>query len=121
MAAQNGQRRSERLLLDVPVIICGRAADHPIFQEETFTVTVSAHGALVMLAAKVAIGQTLVIINPESRGEREARVCYLGPDRAGLAQVGLEFKVPAPEFWAVSSPPRDWNLPQTPGFDGDSQ
>ena len=27
-----------------------------------------------------------------------------------LAQVGIEFKEPAPEFWPLSSPPLDWNV-----------
>lgn len=111
MAGQTGQRRSERILLDVPVVICGEPADRPAFREETFTLTVSAHGALLMLATKVALGQRLVVMNPQNWDEREARVSYLGPDRAGLAQVGVEFLEPAPEFWAVNTPPADWKLP----------
>ncbi|HUA00686.1 MAG TPA: hypothetical protein VMB02_10165 [Candidatus Aquilonibacter sp.] len=109
--AVSGQRRSERILLDVPVVICGGSADRPTFREETFTVTVSAHGALLMLASKVALGQHVVVMNPQNWDEREAKVSYLGPDRAGLAQVGVEFAEPAPEFWAVTTPPPDWNLP----------
>lgn len=111
MAGQTGERRSERLLLDVPVVICGGPADHPAFREETFTVTVSAHGALLMMATKVTLGQRLVVMNPHNWEEREARVSYLGPDRAGLAQVAVEFLQPAPEFWAVNTPPADWKLP----------
>jgi hypothetical protein len=111
MAGQTGQRRSERILLDVPVVICGGFAERPAFREETFTVTVSAHGALLMMATKVALGQRLVVMNPQNWDEREARVSYLGPDRAGLAQVAVEFVQPAPEFWAVSTPPADWKLP----------
>jgi hypothetical protein len=111
MAGQTGQRRSERLLLDVPVVVRGGSADRPTFREETFTVTVSAHGALLMLASKVTLGQRLVVINPQNREERDARVSYLGPDRAGLAQVAVEFLQPAPEFWAINAPPPDWKLP----------
>ena len=111
MVGQTGQRRSERILLDVPVVICGGPADRPAFREETFTVTVSAHGALLMLATKVTLGQKLIVMNPQNWDEREARVSYLGPDRAGLAQVAVEFVQPAPEFWAVSAPPANWNLP----------
>ena len=55
--AQAGQRRSARVLMDVPVVIRGESADQSPFREETFTVTVSAHGALVMLAANVASGK----------------------------------------------------------------
>lgn len=111
MPGYTGQRRSERILLDLPVVICGGSAEHPTFREETFTVTVSAHGALVMLAAKVALGQKVVVMNPQNWDEREGRVSYLGPDRAGLAQVAVEFMQPAPEFWEVSTPPANWKLP----------
>jgi hypothetical protein len=108
MGKQTGKRRSERILLDLPVVICGGPADRPAFREETFTVTVSAHGALVMLATKVVLGQRVVIMNPQNWDEREGRVSYLGPDRAGLAQVAVEFVQPSPEFWAVASPPENW-------------
>ena len=41
-----GKRRSERVLLDVPLFIEGKAEGTQDFKEETFTLTVSAHGAL---------------------------------------------------------------------------
>ena len=42
------QRRSERVLADLPVLIRSQSAGNDSFQEETFTVTVNAHGALLM-------------------------------------------------------------------------
>src|SRR5215472_9730081 len=72
--AGTAQRRSERVLVDLPILVSGESADHGAFQEETFTVTVSAHGALVMLATKVTIGQKVVLTNPANHGRREARV-----------------------------------------------
>jgi hypothetical protein len=102
-------RRSERVLLDVPVVLLGETADHRAFREETFTVTVSAHGALLMLQAKVTLGQRVTLANLENQAERRAHVAYVGGDHAGLAQVGLEFEQPAPGFWPVASPPQNWN------------
>jgi hypothetical protein len=32
----------------------------------------------------------------------------VGGDHAGLAQVGIEFEQPAPQFWPVSPPPANW-------------
>ena len=104
------QRRSERVLFDAEVVIRGESANHKLFQEETFTVAVSAHGALVLLAAKVDLGQKLVVLNPKNWDEREGRVAYTGPAHAGLAQVAVEFAAPSPEFWAMSSPPADWHV-----------
>jgi hypothetical protein len=109
--AQTGQRRSARVLMDVPVIVRGESSDHSSFREETFTVTVSAHGALVMLATSVALGQRIVLMNPLNRDEREGRIAYRGPLHAGLSQVAVEFTQPSPEFWPLDAPPSDWNKP----------
>jgi hypothetical protein len=104
------ERRSQRVLLDVSLVVHGESKDKQPFREETFTVTVSAHGALVLMASRVELGQNVRLLNPKSWDEREARVAYLGKPHAGLAQVGIEFTQPAPEFWAMDSPPADWNL-----------
>ncbi len=108
--AQTGQRRSERVLMDMPVMVRGKSANQVDFQEETFTVTVSAHGALMMLATRVALGQELVVVNPKNSDQREGRVAYLGAAHAGLAQVAVEFYEPAPEFWPIYPRPADWNV-----------
>jgi hypothetical protein len=109
-AAPSGFRRSQRLILDVPLVICGGAEDHRPFREETFTITVNAHGGLLVLEHRVSLGQKILLMNPKNWDEREATVASLGPPYAGLATVGFQFIRPAPEFWAVSSPPADWNL-----------
>jgi hypothetical protein len=102
------QRRSRRILLDVPLIVRGILWDESPFREETFTVTVSAHGALFMLAAKVRLGEKLVLTNTQNGEERDGRVAYIGSEYAGLAQVAIEFARPAPEFWPIDTPPADW-------------
>ena len=104
----NEYRRSQRVLLDVPLIVTGESPEREAFQEETFTLAVSAHGALLILAARVAEGQTVQLENPETHQQREARVAYLGSRYAGLRKVGIEFTRPAPDFWPVTPPPPDW-------------
>jgi hypothetical protein len=104
----NGKRRSERVLLDVPLVIRGQSANRQPFSEETFTLTVSAHGALIVLAANVELGQTVKLTKIKTTDEREAVVAFLGPPYAGLATVGLQFAKPAPDFWPVAAPPADW-------------
>lgn len=106
----SGLRRSKRLILDVPLVIRGEVEDKGLFREETFTLTVSAHGGLVVMENQVALGQKVVLMNPKTWDEREATIVFLGPPYAGLAKVGVQFARPAPEFWAISSPPPDWDL-----------
>ena len=102
------QRRSARVLLDIPVAIWGESPDEQTFREETFTVTVSAHGALVMLASKVSVGQRVVLRKLTDGIEIRGRIAYVGMPHAGLTQVGIELDRPSPEFWPVSQPPTDW-------------
>src|SRR5271156_4865084 len=106
--AELGQRRSERVLLDVPVVVRGESLDRSGCEEETFTVTGNAHGALLMLASNVRLGQQVRLINQASHEEREARVAYRGADHAGLSQVAVEFAQPCPGFWPVSPAPSSW-------------
>ena len=100
--AQLERRRSPRRLLDVPLIVSGETAEKRPFREETFTISVSAHGALVLLANRVALGQTIFLIKPGTRQEQEGRVSRLGAPYGGLAQVAVEFAQPVPEFWPDS-------------------
>jgi hypothetical protein len=102
------KRRSERVLADVPVLVRGRSMSDGGFQEETFTVTVNAHGALLMLAAQVTLGQTVTLVSLKNSAERVCRIAYKGPVHAGLAQVGVEFSEPSPGFWPVEVP-ASWN------------
>ena len=69
---------------------------------------VNAHGALLMLERKVAVGQSVIVTNPKNWDDREGKVAYVGASYAGLARVGIEFTWPAPDFWSVSSSPADW-------------
>jgi hypothetical protein len=106
----SGLRRSKRVILDVPLVIRGEDEDKRPFQEETFTVAVSAHGGLVVLENRVAVGQKVVLLNPKTSDEIEATIGFLGPPYAGLATVGVQFVQPTPGFWAISAPPADWNV-----------
>ena len=47
------RRRSQRFLLDVPLVVRGESAEQQPFEEQTFTISVSTYGALVVLANKV--------------------------------------------------------------------
>jgi hypothetical protein len=109
-AAASAVRRSKRVIVDVPLVIRGEAEGKRPFREETFTLTVSAHGGLLVLENRVALGQKIVLMNPKTWDEREATIAFLGPPYAGLATVGVQFEQPAPEFWAIPSPPADWNI-----------
>ena len=98
------RRRSPRQLRDVPLLIRGDSSlEQQPFQEETFTISISDYGALVLLAARVVLGQRLLLVNLSTQNKMEGWVARLGPPYGGLAQVGIEFAQPAPEFWPAQS------------------
>jgi hypothetical protein len=109
-APASALRRSKRVILDLPLVVRGETEDKRQFQEETFTVTISAHGGLLLLENRVALGQKVMLVNPKTWDEHEATIAFLGPPYAGLTTVGVQFAQPAPAFWAISSPPADWNI-----------
>jgi hypothetical protein len=94
--------------LEVPVVIRGKSEYQKPSEEETFTLVVNALGALILLAASVGLGQMSVMVNGETKEEREAQVAYRGPVHAGMNMVAIEFMRPAREFWHVSFPPESW-------------
>jgi hypothetical protein len=97
-AARIERRRSTRLPVRLEVIIC---SEEGRFQEQTHTSSLNIHGVLVVLAAQVAIGDSLIIQNPENWSERGGRVIRLGRCYAGRTEVGIEFMEPDPDFWLI--------------------
>ncbi len=92
------RRRSPRLTWDVGLIVRGES-----FSEKTFTISINQHGALLLLEAKVVIGQKIFLWNPLTTNEVESKVVRFGSEYAGLAQVAVEFLVPSTEFWPFSA------------------
>jgi hypothetical protein len=102
------RRRSLRFLLDVGLAVRGESVEKKAFREETFTTSVSAHGARVLLSAKVALGQKLFLRNSETQKDMEGRVAHINPIHDGFAQVGIEFAQPSPTFCPAGSPQNGW-------------
>jgi hypothetical protein len=72
------RRRSSRLPVKVTLVVCGQSPEKQHFQEETSTLSINAHGALVALATEVTLGQRLLLLNPQTWNERAGRVTRLG-------------------------------------------
>jgi hypothetical protein len=73
--------------------------------EKTHSIIVNAHGALILLAAEVAVNQILRVENSNTKEELLCRVTSLGQNFMGKTQVGIEFIYPSPDFWGTRSAP----------------
>jgi len=54
-------------------------------------------------------GSKVLLQHKATQEEQECHVAFLGPVRAGKAEIGLEFSSPRPAFWRVTFPPADWS------------
>ncbi|MGA8143586.1 MAG: PilZ domain-containing protein [Candidatus Acidiferrales bacterium] len=107
-----GRRRSMRVLLSVPINVSGKTAENQDFQEETRTLVVNAHGALISLAAHVAPHQNITLSNKATQQSIDCRIVHLGNAQGGKTQVGVEFVKPSAKFWQIDFPPDDWVVPE---------
>jgi hypothetical protein len=103
------RRRSQRVLMQVPVRVRGTDSQGNSFEEESETLAINAHGALTLLNARVTSGSKILLQHKRTQEEQECHVVFLGPVRAGKAEIGLEFSEPRPTFWRVAFPPEDWS------------
>jgi hypothetical protein len=103
------RRRSQRVLMQVAVRIRGNDAQGKVFEEETSTLAINAHGALIPLQVRVTSGCKIFMQHNGTKQEQECHVVFLGPVRSGKSEVGLEFTEPCPTFWRVAFPPEDWS------------
>ncbi|PYT90967.1 MAG: hypothetical protein DMG36_19760 [Acidobacteria bacterium] len=107
------RRRSQRVLMQVGVRVRGKDAQGKDFEEMSETLAINAHGALVLLNARVISGGVIHMKHNKTGEEQECHVAFLGPVRGGKAEIGVEFVTPSPNFWRVAFPPEDWS-PKSP-------
>jgi len=112
-AVEPSRRRSMRVLLSVPIRVMGKNIRNEDFEEQTRTLVVNAHGALISLQAPVAPNQSVLVANKATNQSHECRVVHVGTQAAGKIQVGIEFMKPSPSFWQIDFPPDDWVMPES--------
>lgn len=102
------KRRSQRILLKIPIKVTAQFGhDEPIV-EDTTTLEVNAHGALIALAMRVRAGQKIILRNWATAKEQECRVVHIRETVSGKSEVGIAFPFAMARFWNVEFPPPDW-------------
>ncbi len=102
------RRRSQRVLMTIPVRVSGQSGVGSYFEENTHTRAVSAHGALILVSTQVYRGQRLTLSNVQTKAALECVVAHIDRRQSDHPQVGVEFTLPNPMFWHVAFPPKDW-------------
>jgi hypothetical protein len=99
----------EPVALETAVVATGArpgdtAAKRELFTEETVTVLVFEHGAVIRLSAAVADGQLLFLSNKKTGKEVVTQVMRKRAFRPTNCYVDLEFTEACPGFWGIEFP-----------------
>jgi len=113
------RRRTQRVLLRLPILVITRGPNGQHVSENAFTMNVSANGALIQISTRVEVGQKILCRNPDTLEEQFIRVVHVTPAAENKSEVGVEFLKPAPKFWRISFPPDDWT-PKDPEISADT-
>lgn len=105
------RRKTQRVLMKVPVRVSGLNTLGSQFEEESYTVAVNANGALVALSAPIVRGQQLKLLNIATQDAAEVVVAHIARHQGGQSEVGISFILRNPNFWHVTFPPSDWTPP----------
>jgi hypothetical protein len=104
------RRRAERVALRVPVFVYGHGLRNEPFHEESSSINVNHHGALLALSRKVKSGQELLLTNPATHAEQSCHVIFLKKRKQKrIVEVGVAFTEPAPHFWGLPDEPPQIN------------
>ncbi|MGH9804648.1 MAG: hypothetical protein ACRD4D_05710 [Candidatus Acidiferrales bacterium] len=99
-------RRSQRVLMAIPVHVAwsGRSGDR--VEEEAVTEIVNAHGALLRMKAPVALGTEVEVTHGHTKKTSKGVVVYAEePEKGKRVGVGLELEASSHQFWGISIPP----------------
>ncbi|HKW57423.1 MAG TPA: hypothetical protein VJN42_08700 [Candidatus Acidoferrum sp.] len=106
----SNRRRSERVMLQIPITVVAETLDHQHLEEGTHTLVVNAHGGLMKSKLDLLVGQPITLRN-HAGAEESCRVVRIDQTGTDSFAVAFEFDRPAPRFWPVVFPPKDWELP----------
>ena len=107
---ERNRRRSERVVLRVPVMLSAIMPGGKRISIESKTLVVNAHGGLLDVGLELVRGQQIHLSNLKTEMVTTGRVLRVEGSEEGRFSVAFEFESPAPHFWPVNFPPVDWSI-----------
>ena len=104
------RRRSQRVMLQVAVLVRANMPDGRCVQVQAFTLVVNVHGGLLESPLELTANQRITIINPQSGKDVGCRVVRIEEPSSALFQVAFEFEQRSAHFWPIAFPPDDWGV-----------
>lgn len=104
MAAE--KRRSERVMLTIPLRVHGTDPNGASFKESARTIVLNRHGAAIHSSRPLRPGEIIRIVNELSQREAEFRVVGpVAPLTEAGGQWGVECLDPKKNIWGIQFPP----------------
>jgi hypothetical protein len=97
--------------MTIPVRVSGQNVLGSPFEEETQTLAISAHGALILVSTQVYRGQQLTLSNVQTKAALECVVAHIEKYQSSQPQVGVEFMLPNPNILARGLPAKRLDAP----------
>ena len=104
------RRRSQRVMLQMPVHVHMHMADGRLLRQDAFTQVVNAHGGLLEMESRPEPRQRMLLMNPSSGVQQSATILSTKKSQDGGYAVAFEFDSPMPALWALVFPPDDWRI-----------
>jgi hypothetical protein len=93
--------RSQRVELQIPVLIYVQMPDGRSLRHDGFTLLVNIHGCVFTMETKLEVGQRIVLANPKSGIEQSGIVTRVQKSRDGGYAVAFEFDNSTPQLWSL--------------------
>jgi hypothetical protein len=104
MAAE--KRRSDRLMLTVPLVIHGTDPRGATFKDDGRTITLNRHGARIQTGRPLRTGQVVRLVNQISHREADFRVVGpVAPFTEKGGEYGVECLQDQDNVWGIQFPP----------------
>ena len=87
------------------VLAYGEKTEGEKFRYWTRTISVSAHGGVLIEEGHLAMGQTFELMNEYSLRKAECKVVATRRGRDGAGKVAFEFVSGGENFWSMTFPP----------------
>jgi hypothetical protein len=81
--------------------------------EPTFTQVVNAHGGLLTLRMELLAEQEFLLKNLKTGMSRRCGVVRTEKSANNEFLIAFQFATPAPDFWPITFPPKDWQALET--------
>jgi hypothetical protein len=109
--AGEDRRRSHRVIIRVPITLAITEKGQSV-KICAHTVAVNIHGAMVVCSRSLDADTKLELVNGQTEEKIGSRVTRAPRESSEGFLIPVEFTTPSPNFWQITFPPTNWNVPE---------